>query len=216
MSGRTVRFILICEGSSDKALVEHLQDLLIHCGAIEAIGAAVDRPSIKSSRNRSISAIGEKVRALLSIDSEYDLLFVHRDSDGADYNTRHAEVEKAMVEAEAAPSWVPAIPVRETEAWLLLDETAIRRVAGNPNGRVPLNLPTPARVENVLHPKEVLREALSAASGRQGNRLRKFNRNFRQHRRVLLEQLPVGGDLERVPAWRRLKRAVEDFLSSPP
>lgn len=84
MSGRTVRFILICEGSSDKALVEHLQDLLIHCGAIEAIGAAVDRPSIKSSRNRSISAIGEKVRALLSIDSEYDLLFVHRDSDGAD------------------------------------------------------------------------------------------------------------------------------------
>ena len=35
-----VRFLLICEGSSDVALVSHNQALLIDCGASEADGSA--------------------------------------------------------------------------------------------------------------------------------------------------------------------------------
>ena len=31
------------------------------------------------------------------------------------------------------------VPVRMTEAWLLLDESAIRRVAGRPHGDEPLD-----------------------------------------------------------------------------
>ena len=39
----TIRFLLICEGSSDTALVSHIQALLIDCGASEAwCGAGQD------------------------------------------------------------------------------------------------------------------------------------------------------------------------------
>lgn len=59
----------------------------------------------------------------------------------------------------------PVIPIRMTEAWLLLDEAEIRRVAGAPNGKIPLNLPNPAKVESVSDPKALLKETLARASG---------------------------------------------------
>lgn len=104
--------------------------------------------------------------------------------------------------------------MRSTEAWLLLNEAAIRRVAGNPRGSQPLQLPKPSQVENVSDPKEALRRALADASGKQGRRLRTVRKSFGQHRRILLEQLPVGGALEQVPAWRRLERRVSAFVRS--
>ncbi len=214
MTRPVVRFILVCEGNSDKALVEHLQSLLIHCGAFEAVGTAVSWSSIKTSRERATSALGAKIRTLLAIDSEYDLLFIHRDSDNIGYESRLAEIESATAGIEEIPHWAPTIPVRETEAWLLLDEAAIRRVAGNPGGIVSLGLPEPLQVEDVPRPKETLQAALAAASGRRGSRLRKFRKNFPHHRRILLQQLPVGGQLEQVPAWRRLQQAVLDFLDA--
>ena len=108
--------------------------------------------------------------------------------------------------------WLPVIPVRTTEAWLLLDEAAIRRVAGNPRGRQPLRLPRPSQVENVSDPKETLRNALADASGKQGRRLQTTRKSFNQHRRILLEQLPVGGALKQVPAWCCLERRVSAFV----
>ena len=36
-----------------------------------------------------------------------------------------------------------------TEAWLLFDESAIRVVAGNPNGKNPLNIPDLSVVEQI-------------------------------------------------------------------
>ena len=90
-----------------------------------------------------MTAIGAKVQAFLAVDSKYDLMFVHRDSDNAGYKSRLTEIESAMDEVDTVLSWVPAIPVRETEAWLLLDEAAVRRVAGNPKGRTPARFAFP-------------------------------------------------------------------------
>ena len=52
-----------------------------------------------------------------------------------------------------------------TEAWLLADEAAIRRAAGNPNGTHDLHLPDIARLEDLPQPKKVLHQALAMASG---------------------------------------------------
>ena len=68
-----VRFLLICEGSSDAALVAHIQALLIECGASEADGAA-------SFRGRRVR---DKVRLGLQYYGSVNLLFVHRDADTA-------------------------------------------------------------------------------------------------------------------------------------
>ena len=157
--------------------------------------------------------LARKLRVVLSTESEFDVLFVHRDADSAGIGERSGEIGEAARNAELAVDRINVIPVRTTEAWILLDEAAIRRVAGNPRGRQPLNLPRPSRVEQARDPKSILEAALVAASGCQGHRLRKFRKKFRQHRRILLEQLPVGGALAEVPAWVRLRQAVSDLVS---
>ena len=68
-----------------------------------------------------------------------DVLFVHRDAEAQLPAFRREEVTRALAHTEIPH--VPVIPVRMTEAWLLADENAIRRAAGNPNGDEELNLP---------------------------------------------------------------------------
>jgi hypothetical protein len=69
-----------------------------------------------------------------------------------------------------------------TEAWLLLDEAAIRSASGNPRGRLPLNLPPSASIERVADPKETLFQALRTASEHTGRRLRSLRVEERRHR----------------------------------
>jgi hypothetical protein len=71
------------------------------------------------------------------------------------------------------PPLVCVVPVRMTEAWLLFDERAIRRAAGNPNGREPLPI-VAGNPENLPDPKGTLHEALRSASGLAGRRRKKF------------------------------------------
>ena len=212
---REVRFVLLCEGSSDQALASHLRKLLSHCGAAEAVGTSVPFGRVRPPEppeKRPRSLLARRIDTVLSADSAIDLIFIHRDADAAGHEARAREVEEIMRGVQCGSDWLPVIPVRTTEAWLLLDEPAIRRVAGNPQGSQPLQLPRPSQVETVADPKETLRNALAAASGKRGRRLQTARKNFNQYRRILLEQLPVGGALEQVPAWRRLERRVSAFV----
>jgi hypothetical protein len=61
------------------------------------------------------------------------------------------------------------------EAWLLFDEAADRRAAGNPNGRDPLAMPPLKRLDKLPDPKETLYELLRNASGLRGRRLKRFS-----------------------------------------
>jgi hypothetical protein len=107
-----------------------------------------------------------------------DALFIHRDAEREDPGVRSREIQCAVEAAGRAGCRMPAvavIPVRMLEAWLLFDERAIRQAAGNPNGRVPLNLPDVRRIEQRPDPKEDLKAALRTASELQGRRLKKFS-----------------------------------------
>ncbi len=97
--------------------------------------------------------------------------------------------------------WVPVIPIRMTEAWLLLDESAIRKVAGNPNSKMQLALPRARDVEAVPDPKEVLRNVLAVASGLSGRKLEKLRKRFPYHRQQLLERIDPAGPIAGVPSW---------------
>lgn len=199
----TVRFLLICEGSSDAALIYHIQKMLIHCGASEADGTA-------SHRGRSIS---EKIRLGLREYGAADLLLVHRDADSAGSDARYAEIEEGVDDSGYCGAWVAVVPVRMMEAWLLADEMAIRRVAGRPRGTAPLRLPPPGGLEGLADPKQRLREALLNAGEPRGPRRRKrFSAGFGGFRRQLAENLPLGGPLEEVPAWVRFRNDVAAVL----
>ena len=201
----TIRFLLICEGSSDAALVSHIQALLIDCGASEADGVA-------SYRGRRVS---DKVRIGLQYDRSVNLLFVHRDADTMDPDTRYDEIREGVTEAGYDGRWVGVVPVRMMEAWLLADEAAIRRVAGRPRGTEPLDLPVPDELENIPDPKETLREVLMKAGAPPGVRRRKrLEADFGNLRKQLAENLPPGGSLEQVAAWARFRDDVDSAMGT--
>lgn len=109
---------------------------------------------------------------------------------------------------------VPIVPVRMTEAWLLLDEALIREVAGRPSGTESLGLPKPLQAESVADPKEVLRSALETASGLSGRRLKQFRRRFSENRRLIFERLDPEGPVRRLSAWRELEHALDEALKA--
>jgi hypothetical protein len=106
-----------------------------------------------------------------------DILFIHRDAERASRAVRAAEVRQALMNAEqeiGLPPAVCVIPVRMSEAWLLFDEAAIRRAAGNPRGRQPLDLPRWREIESLPDPKARLRSLVQGASGLTGRRLQRL------------------------------------------
>ena len=204
-----IHFVLIAEGTSDDGLIPHLESLCIEAGADEVTGIAPDLNRLSDSVGH---ALENKVGKILDLEPQANLLFLHRDADSRDAQPRHDEILQAMESSASEKDYVPVVPVQETEAWLLLDEKAIRKVAGRPSGRNHLCLPRPANVENVANPKERLKNALLAAAELTGRRHRRFAADFPSQRRLLLHRLPVGGPLLRVPSWLRMKTAIEQAI----
>jgi hypothetical protein len=166
-------------------------------------------------------SVHKRLEHALMIDPEFNVLLVHRDAEGQGSEHRLREIADAVTRVAGERVCIPIIPVRMTEAWLILDEDAIRKVAGRPSGRDPLDLPAPNRAEAVADPKAVLREALRRASGFGGRRLRKLDRDFNAHRRILLETLDRTGPVRQLASWRAFEDAVERaarelLKSSPP
>jgi len=96
-----------------------------------------------------------------------DLLFVHRDADREPREKRVHEIAQALDEIAGAvpvPPSICVVPIRMLEAWLLFDEQALRGAAGNPGGRVDLDLPPMSVLESMPDPKSKLRTTLRNAS----------------------------------------------------
>lgn len=197
-----VHFLFIGEGTSDDGLIPHLESLCIEAGAEEATGVAPDFRRLQGAVGRSV---GEKLRAALRLEPEANLVFVHRDADGRDAAQRYNEIARAVADCDCKVPVVSVVPVQETEAWLLLDESAIRRAVGKPRGTVDLNLPLPLAIERVANPKERLKQALERASEAAGRRLDRVRQSFPFHRRTLLQDLPTLGEIENIPSWNKLK-----------
>jgi hypothetical protein len=147
------------------------------------------------------------------LEGRTDVVVVHRDADNSGTDTRLSEIEKAVQEVGQEFAVVPVIPIRMTEAWLLLDERAIRQVAGNPNGRMALDLPTAREVERIADPKTHLRDCLLTASGAAGRRREMLRNRFPQHRRQLLERLDPKGKVTSLKAWQALVDSIDQVAA---
>jgi len=111
----------------------------------------------------------------------------------------------------AALPYVCVVPVRMSEAWLLLDEFAIRQAAGNPNGAMPLDLPPAERVEEIPNPKAVLRDILRTASGLNRRRLKTFR--VAQAARLVPRYMANFACLHVLSAFRRLETDVQSLAA---
>ncbi len=157
---KEIRFTLLAEGSSDKALLPILTWLLYqHCReyAVQSQWADLRRlPRPPKDLTKKIKTSVEYYRC--------DLLFVHRDADKDSRKKRADEIRQALADTIHPPA-VCVVPVRMTEAWLLSDEIAIRKAARNPNGQQPLQLPNIDNLEKLPDPKLILYDLLRFASG---------------------------------------------------
>jgi hypothetical protein len=173
-----LRYTLLADGSSDRVLVPILDWLLADLGvptAIQGEWADLSGYSAKSLQDRVARAVDLYA---------CDLLFIHRDAEGHTRAQRLDEVETALSHKTLSLSCdcIPIIPIRMTEAWLLISEEAIRYAAENKNGTVPLALPRLSRLERLVDPKEYLYGLLRTASQKTGRRLREFKPQRYVHR----------------------------------
>lgn len=200
-----MRFLLACDGPSDVGLVSHIERLIVDAGETEVDGESWFRGS----------PLADKIRKGLEVaEGMADLLFVHRDAESQGAQARFDEIANAMDGVADAPRWVGVVPVRMTEAWLILDEGAIRRAVGRPNGRTPLDLPTPREAERRADPKDILANALLAASEATGRRRRNIQRDLGRLRQRLLINLPIHGRLTQLNSWARFRDDTLRALSS--
>lgn len=203
----TLRFLLVCEGSSDAALIHHISRLLLQNGHSDPQGQSWTRSGL----------LTEKIREGLQFSGLCDLLLVRRDADSnietpsAGPERRRQEISSAVINSGFQGPWAPIVPVQTTESWLLLDEPAIREIAGRRAGVSSLELPVLNRIEDVTNPKDKLWKALISASGLSGRHLRRFERDMPALRHQLLQDLPVDGPLEQVPSWLRFR---DDLLAN--
>jgi len=199
-----LRFTLVGEGSSDKNLIPILEWAVRQQG-VEVAQGQFARWDLLPKRPATIA---EKIIAGLSLYDECDLLFVHRDADQSDDPTpRRREIEAAVSEAKATqaisiPS-LPVIPIRETEAWLLIEEKAIRKAANNPNGKNDLKLPSHKRIEKCTDPKKELQRVLRTATEWSPQRLKRFDTETAMAR--IAEHISDFSQLRKLTAFQRLE-----------
>jgi hypothetical protein len=168
-----LRYTLVSDGSSDRALIPILNWLLRENGVQHAIQPSWADLARIPNPPRELS---EKISWAVEI-YPCDLLFIHRDAETGDRQARLREIGEAVERVLAGftiPHRVCVIPVRMTEAWLLFSEAAIRRAAGNVSGRYILRLPAVNNIENTNDPKRILYDLLKIASGLTGRRLKRF------------------------------------------
>jgi hypothetical protein len=195
-----IEFAYICEGTSDEALVRHLEHLCVELGFQEASGVIPEFDRLPKAIGKTVEA---RVAALRLLYPAINVVFVHRDADNVSPNERYDEI-RLGVESVGGYKWVGLVPVRELEAWLLVDEEGIRYVAENPNGTVKLNLPKVSAVEFVADPKELLWNAIEQASELAGRRLEKLKKNRSKKRRMLVERISSSEKIRELPSWKKL------------
>lgn len=144
-----------------------------------------------------------------------DILFIHRDAEREDPGNRVEEISQAVANI-SLPPYVPVVPVRMTEAWLLIDERAVRRAADNPNGSTKIDLPPLKKLGHLTDPKENLRDCLMGASELKGRRRAQFQRRVVRSMRRVAALIDDFSPLRELAAFRTFetdtKRVVERHL----
>lgn len=205
-----LRYTLLADGSSDRALLPLLTWALQQQGVSYAIQATWADLGRLRQRPRGLA---ERITASLDL-YPCDLLCIHRDAEREPLAARHAEIIRALDEVEQQGTHqlvaVCVIPIRMLEAWLLFDEASIRTAAGNPRGHVDLDIPRLADVERLPDPKERLRQMMRTASGLNGRRLQRLEINV--HR--LAELIDDFSPLRALPAFRALEQELDQVVTT--
>ena len=195
MAVEPLSYTLLADGTSDRALLPIIRWSLRKIWRDGTFASPIFEPRQHAPIEKKTAEILEKYKP--------HLLFVHRDAENQSYETRLKEIP-------VGDRTVPVVPVKMTEAWLLINEGALRTSAGDPNGHQPLEMPTVSQLERLSDPKATLYDLLRIASGKRGRQLRKFKAPEAVHR--LAELIPDYSVLRRLSAYECFYNKLEEAL----
>lgn len=206
-----LRYTLIADGSSDRCLlriIDWVLDNAVRSDPLRVVSQSADLRQLK----RPPQGLDNRIREALRL-YPCDILFVHRDAERESREDRVAEIQRA-IDMTRREIHVPVVPVRMTEAWLLIDEGAIRRAADNPSGTVALTLPPRTQLERLPDPKTMLNNVLAYASEKTGRRLDQFRRdlNFRVQR--VADVIQDFSPLRALDAFASFEKDTQSALST--
>ena len=202
---RELTFTLLADGPSDAALMPILRWSLRQRTQLTTIQSEwADLRRLPNPPRDLASKILEALKLY-----PCDVLFVHRDAENHNPNLRYIEIEEAMERVAAKigrKNYVCVVPVRMQEAWLLINQSAIRRAAGNPNGKNALAMPDVSEIESIQSPKNRLLQLLKDASELRGRRLKKFRPT--KHIHLIAANISDFSPLRQLPAFQRLEADI--------
>jgi hypothetical protein len=200
-----LRYTLVSEGSSDRALLQILNWLLARHSAQPFDGVRADLGFLPAPPK----TLNERIRSSIKY-YPCELLFVHRDADGPLPEKRVEEIKEALAELKDDRPAVCVVPVTMSEAWLLIDEAAIRYAAGNPRGAVRLQMPKLSRIESISDPKDLLFDLLLKASERSKRRQKKLD--LYECRQNVALRITNYSPLQKLSAFRALEEELKKVL----
>ena len=196
---------LLCDGSSDRMLIPCIKWLLVE--NYPNLPFNFEYADIRQITNKSHKSLASKICLAL----EYypcDILFIQRDTEKESYEKRLKEIKTSISKADCElPKIIPVIPKKMSEAWLLINELAVRVAAGNMNGKVKLKLPSIKKLESLADPKENLKTLLKEASELNKRRLKNFNSHFAIH--WLAEIIDDYSKLRQLSAFQSLESEIK-------
>lgn len=203
----TIRYTLLSDGSSDRMLMPVIDWLLYkYCSdlSVESNWADLARLPLPPK------TLPDRIVAALDL-YPCDIFFIHRDAEKESLETRLQQIAAAL-EGLSTPPVVCVIPVRMQEAWLMFDESAIRKAAGNPRGATKLNIPKTKVVDRLPDPKEVLYDLLRTASELKGTRLKRLNPGKCAH--LLAQSIEDFSPLRIQPSFQSLEEQLKQTVTS--
>ncbi|BAS26884.1 DUF4276 family protein [Limnochorda pilosa] len=214
---RFLGLALFAEGPTDYRFLGPLlrrvtEDLCLR-EASESVEITEVLALVRSRESASLPRELQILDAMRRASGAFSLLFIHADGSGDPVAARKHQVQPAIsrILEHGGPSGVgavPVIPVRETEAWALVDGQALRRAFGTSLDDAELGLPPrPADVERIPDPKAALDHACRIAIGA-GHRRRRRAAAFLE---AIAESLSLDR-LQQVPAFRQFEQDLRDGL----
>lgn len=189
---RQLTFSVVADGGTDRLLVPIIQ------WAIHRLD-----PEVEILEPEFVKRTGSVMEFLKLYDSGVMLVFVHRDSENAGLEERLREFE-----SPSRSDIVPVIPVRMSEAWLLIDKHAVARAAGASSSVV--SIPRLSEIENISNPKKRLDNLILEAAGNpSGRRLKNIRRSIVDRRISVASFISDFSPLENLPAFRHFQTALE-------
>lgn len=207
---KKIRYTLIADGSSDKILMQIINWILNDLYPdVPNEGVFADFGSLPN--------IPKTIKEKVAESQEYypfDILFYHRDAEDTDstiLQTRINEIRKA-IPTDIFSRIICIVPIKMMETWLLIDENALKKAAGNRNYKGEIILPSIKKLEKEKEPKILLHNLLREVSNLKGRNLKKFNVHQAVH--LVAENIEDFSPLRDLEAFKVFEKEVKNVMKS--